>query len=248
MEDEKYVTIKNICIAVAVIAIAILIFMLGWFLRGYWNNGQIPEWVTSTETTTTEEPLETLDPIVSWAQSAIASMQERTKTTTTITTTETTTTTTTTTTESTAIKTSKSTTTSTTTATTARSVKTGEVNFIGTFKGTYYAGKSVPCKGGSGRTLIDCSVGGSGVKGSVASRYAYEKWGYKSNGGRTKLYLEVKGFESMNGWYYVDDCNAVSNIIDFYFYKNSNCPWRKAGVVEVTKMQDPRQMPRGFGR
>ena len=226
MEDEKYVTIKNICIAVAVIAIAILIFMLGWFLRGYWNNGQIPEWVTSTETTTTEEPLETMDPIVSWAQSGISSMRERTKTTTTITTTETTAT------ESTTIKTSKSTTTSTA-STTAKSVKTGEVSLVGTFKGTYYAGKSVPCKGGSGRTLIDCTVGGNGVKGSVASRYAYEKWGYKANGGRTKLYLEIKGYESMNGWYYVDDCNAVSSIIDFYFYKNANCPWQKAGVVEV---------------
>ena len=121
----------------------------------------------------------------------------------------------------------------TTVSTEASSEVSKEKRYLGTFKGTYYAGKSVPCKGGSGRTLIDCTVGGNGVKGSVASRYAYEKWGYKANGGRTKLYLEIKGHESMNGWYYVDDCNAVSSIIDFYFYKNSNCPWQKAGVVEV---------------
>ena len=121
----------------------------------------------------------------------------------------------------------------TTVSTEAPSEVSKEKRYLGTFKGTYYAGKSVPCKGGSGRTLIDCTVGGNGVKGSVASRYAYEKWGYKANGGRTKLYLEIKGHESMNGWYYVDDCNAVSSIIDFYFYKNSNCPWQKTGVVEV---------------
>ena len=121
----------------------------------------------------------------------------------------------------------------TTVSTEASSEVSKEKRYLGIFKGTYYAGKSVPCKGGSGRTLIDCTVGGNGVKGSVASRYAYEKWGYKANGGRTKLYLEIKGHESMNGWYYVDDCNAVSSIIDFYFYKNSNCPWQKAGVVEV---------------
>ena len=138
-----------------------------------------------------------------------------------------------TTTESTAEETTTLTTITTTVSTEASSEVSKEKRYLGTFKGTYYAGKSVPCKGGSGRTLIDCTVGGNGVKGSVASRYAYEKWGYKANGGRTKLYLEIKGHESMNGWYYVDDCNAVSSIIDFYFYKNSNCPWQKAGVVEV---------------
>ena len=127
--------------------------------------------------------------------------------------------------------TTKTTTATTTTATTA-ATEESSLTLIGTFKGTYYAGKTVPCKGGSGRTLIDCTTGKDGLKGSVASKYAYKKWGYKS-GGRTKLYLEVKGYPSMTGWYYVDDCNADSSIIDFYFYRNSNCPWRVAGVTEV---------------
>lgn len=104
---------------------------------------------------------------------------------------------------------------------------------LGNFTGTYYAGKTVPCRGGSGRTLIDCTVGSNGIKGSVASRYIYKNYGYNRNGWRTKIYIEFASIPSMNGWYYVDDCNAENSIIDFYFYYNSNCPWRVAGVTTV---------------
>ena len=103
---------------------------------------------------------------------------------------------------------------------------------LGSFKGTYYSGKSVPCKGGSGRTLINCTTSSSGVKGSVASRYVYSKYGYKK-GGRTKIWIECSGMPSMTGWYYVDDCCGANNVIDFYYSRNSNCPFRKSGVISV---------------
>lgn len=103
---------------------------------------------------------------------------------------------------------------------------------LGTFKGTYYSGKSAPCKGGSGRTLIDCSAHGQGVKGSIAARYIYQMYGYKRNG-RTKVYIECKDIPSMNGWYYVDDCCGSTSVVDFYYYKNSNCPFRNKGVISV---------------
>lgn len=106
------------------------------------------------------------------------------------------------------------------------------LSYAGTFKGTYYAGKSSPCKGGSGRTLIDCSTHGQGVKGSIAAKAIYQKYGYKKNG-RTKVYVECSEMPSMNGWYYVDDCCGSSSIIDFYYYKNSNCPFRNKGVISV---------------
>lgn len=227
MDEERYFTLSNLLISILVVGACCLI--LGFVLGVHARKTTKPDVTTIETTATTEEPLKTMDPIVSWAESCIHSMQERTRKTTTTSTTEETTT---------SEETTSSTTSTTkaTTVTTSKSVKTGEdesnLTLLGTFKGTYYAGKSVPCKGGSGRTLIDCTVGSDGIKGSVASRYAYEKWGYKKDG-RTKLYLEIKGYESMNGWYYVDDCNAVSSIIDFYFYKNANCPWKKAGVVEV---------------
>ena len=223
MDDERYFTVNNLLLSI--LAVAVFSFIFGFVVGVYARKSVEPEY-SIVETTSN------------------SSMTEEIKTTTATeaTTTETATSESTTTTE-TATTESKSTskatstsTTSTTTVTSSKGVKTGEdekLTLLGKFKGTYYAGKTVPCKGGSGRTLIDCTVGYDGVKGSVASRYAYEKWGYKANGGRTKLYLEVKGYEPMNGWYWVDDCNAVSSIIDFYFYKNANCPWQKAGVVEV---------------
>lgn len=119
----------------------------------------------------------------------------------------------------------------TTTVTTAATEESG-LTLVGTFKGTYYAGKTVPCKGGSGRTLIDCTTGKDGLKGSVASKYIYKKYGYKING-RTKVYLELPNYPKMSGWYAVDDCNADSRIVDFYFHYNKNCPWRVAGITEV---------------
>lgn len=103
---------------------------------------------------------------------------------------------------------------------------------VGTFKGTYYAGKSSPCKGGSGRTLIDCSVHGQGVKGSIAAKAIYQKYGYKKDG-RTKVYIECSEMTSMSGWYYVDDCCGSSSVIDFYYYRNGNCPFRNKGVISV---------------
>lgn len=131
----------------------------------------------------------------------------------------------------TATSTTKTTTAKTTTATTA-ATEESSLTLIGTFKGTYYAGKTVPCKGGSGRTLIDCTTGKDGLKGSVASKYIYQKYGYKVSG-RTKVYLELTNYPKMSGWYAVDDCNADSRIVDFYFHYNKNCPWRVAGVTEV---------------
>lgn len=108
----------------------------------------------------------------------------------------------------------------------------GGLTCLGSFKGTYYSGKSVPCKGGSGRTLINCTTSSSGIKGSVASRYVYSKYGYKK-GGRTKVWIECSGMPSMTGWYYVDDCCGANNVIDFYYLRNSNCPFRKSGVISV---------------
>ena len=139
--------------------------------------------------------------------------------------------------ETTTITTTTQTTTNTTTTTTATTTQpvspTNGLTRLGTFTGTYYAGRSVPCRGGSGRTLIDCTVGSNYVKGSVASRYVYRNYGYNRNGNRTKIYIEFSSIPSMNGWYYVDDCNAENSIIDFYFYYNSNCPWSRAGVTSV---------------
>ena len=163
---------------------------------------------------------------------------DTTTTTTEITTTITTEETTTTESETTTITTTTQTTTTTTTATTATTTAqpvspVNGLTRLGTFTGTYYSGRSVPCCGGSGRTLIDCTVGSNGVKGSVASRYVYRNYGYNRNGSRTKIYIEFASIPSMNGWYYVDDCNAENSIIDFYFYYNSNCPWSRAGVTSV---------------
>lgn len=217
MDEEKYFTINNLLISILVVGACCLI--LGFVLGAYTRESNEPA-TTAIETATSTEEIKTTT-----SEGTTTTIEEATTSTTEETTESKTTTTT-----------STKLTAKTTTLTTAKSVKTDEdesgLTLLGTFKGTYYAGKTVPCKGGSGRTLIDCSIGGNGVKGSVASRYAYEKWGYKKDG-RTKLYLVVAGRPSMTGWYWVDDCNAASSIIDFYYYKNSNCPFQKAGVCEV---------------
>jgi len=208
--DEKYVTVKNLLLSIAVV---VVVFILGVIVGSYLNATEIKEF---SETTTTEEPLATTE------NTTTATETTTTETTTTTTSEETTTTTT-----------SEETTTNTTVTTTTTKSSSNGLTSLGSFKGTYYSGKSVPCKGGSGRTLIDCSTGGNGVKGSVASKLVYQNYGYKRNGERTKVYLEIAEHPSMNGWYYVDDCNAVTSIIDFYFYYNKNCPFQKAGVVSV---------------
>ena len=74
-------------------------------------------------------------------------------------------------------------------------------------RGTYYA-YGYQCTGGSGRSLIDCSYGSNGVKGSIASSYLYRNYGYNYNGKRTMVYLEISGYPSMNGYYYLDDSDA----------------------------------------
>lgn len=107
--------------------------------------------------------------------------------------------------------------------------------FVKTFtRGTYYA-YGGPRHGGSGRQLIDCSQGDGKVKGSIASRYLYDNYGYNYNGKRTMVYLEVEGYSSMNGYYYLDDSCAVghNNVIDFFYLYNSNCPFQYQGIVKV---------------
>ena len=86
-----------------------------------------------------------------------------TATTTTTTTTEETNTTTTTSSMTTTTSTQTTTTTATTeqtttTATAAPTSRASGMTYLGSFTGTYYSGQTVPCRGGSGRTLIDCSI------------------------------------------------------------------------------------------
>lgn len=108
------------------------------------------------------------------------------------------------------------------------------MTFVKTFsRGTYYCyGGSR--RGGSGRTLVNCAYGDGTVKGSIASSYLYRNYGYNYNGSRTTVYLEVNGYSGMNGYYYVDDSDAGnSNVIDFFYYYGSECPFRNQGVVSV---------------
>jgi len=110
----------------------------------------------------------------------------------------------------------------------------GELTYIKHFtRGTYYA-YGGPRKGGSQRQLIDCSIGDGTVKGSIASSYLYRNYGYNYNGKRTMVYLEINGYPQMNGYYYLDDCDAGNpNVIDFFFLYGSNCPFQRQGVVQV---------------
>lgn len=111
---------------------------------------------------------------------------------------------------------------------------TGSMTYVKNFtRGTYYAygGQRI---GGSQRQLIDCSIGDGTVKGSIASSYLYGNYGYNYNGKRTMVYLEIENYSQMNGYYYLDDCDAGnSNVIDFYFLYESNCPFQEQGVVQV---------------
>lgn len=100
-------------------------------------------------------------------------------------------------------------------------------------RGTYYA-YGGPRNGGSGRSLIDCSQGSGGIKGSIASSYLYRNYGYNYNGKRTMVYLEISGYPSMSGYYYLDDSDAGnSNVIDFFYLANGNCQFQYQGVVTV---------------
>ena len=106
--------------------------------------------------------------------------------------------------------------------------------FVKTFtRGTYYA-YGGPRNGGSGRQLIDCSIGEGNVKGSIASSYLYRNYGYNYNGKRTMVYLEINGYPYMTGMYYLDDSDAGNpEVIDFFYLRNSNCQFQYQGVVTV---------------
>ena len=101
-------------------------------------------------------------------------------------------------------------------------------------KGTYFCYERTDVKGGSGRTLIDCSIGENTgdkvIKGSIACRYLYDLYCYNKNG-RTTVYIEVPEFPQANGYYYLDDCNGSYDIVDFFYYFASNCPFQYQGVV-----------------
>ena len=110
----------------------------------------------------------------------------------------------------------------------------GELTYVKHFtRGTYYA-YGGPREGGSQRQLIDCSIGDGTVRGSIASSYLYQNYGYNYNGKRTMVYLEIEGYSQMSGYYYLDDCDAGnSNVIDFFFLYESNCPFKEQGIVQV---------------
>ena len=114
-------------------------------------------------------------------------------------------------------------------------ISQSNLTFVKTFtRGTYYCyGKQM--KGGSGRSLIACTTDDSvEIKGSIASSYLYKNYGYNYNSERTKVYLEIKDYSSMNGYYYLDDSDAGnSNVIDFFYIYGSNCPFKNQGVVKV---------------
>ena len=109
-----------------------------------------------------------------------------------------------------------------------------ELTYVKHFtRGTYYA-YGGPREGGSQRQLIDCSIGDGTVRGSIASSYLYQNYGYNYNGKRTMVYLEIEGYSQMSGYYYLDDCDAGnSNVIDFFFLYESNCPFKEQGIVQV---------------
>lgn len=110
----------------------------------------------------------------------------------------------------------------------------GELTYVKHFtRGTYYA-YGGPREGGSQRQLIDCSIGDGTVRGSIASSYLYQNYGYNYNGKRTMVYLEIEGYSQVSGYYYLDDCDAGnSNVIDFFFLYESNCPFKEQGIVQV---------------
>ena len=104
--------------------------------------------------------------------------------------------------------------------------------YLGGFSATYYKGDSVPCYGGSERMLVSCYEKEDWYKGSVASRLVYQNYGYDVDG-KTMVYIEFKHYPRLNGWYSVDDYNADSSIVDFYFSDYSTCPWQFDGTTPV---------------
>ncbi len=105
--------------------------------------------------------------------------------------------------------------------------------YLGVFRGTYYRGNCVPCKGGSGRWLKSCYVSNDEIRGSVACRAVYEAYGYSLNGEPTVVRIACSSYPEINGLYTVDDCCASLRVIDFYFEDYSRCPWQFDGVIDV---------------
>ena len=79
--------------------------------------------------------------------------------------------------------------------------------------------------------LVSCYVKDDSYKGSVASRFVYENYGYYRND-KTMVRIEFPKYPELNGWYSVDDCCASMNVADFYFADYSTCPWQLHGVTE----------------
>lgn len=178
--------------------------------------------VTTTTTTKTTSRTETTTTITNTStKNSSSKITTKTSTTTSATTTKATT----------AKTTTKESATSKTT--TSSSADTNIIE-VGTFKLTYYIPRSNQSseglRGGSGRKLIDCSTG-TDVKGSVACRSVMEQYGYSYNGKRTMIYLEVPSMTCLNGYYYVDDCCARNGVIDIYYSRKSNCPFKDIGVI-----------------
>ena len=118
----------------------------------------------------------------------------------------------------------------TTTTTNNNVVDFSNKEFIKTFsRGTYYCYEKSNVKGGSGRTLIDCSSCGE-IKGSVACRYIYSAYGY-NHCSRTTVYLEIPQYSEMNGYYYVDDACASYDVVDFYYDYKNNCQFKDFGII-----------------
>lgn len=97
--------------------------------------------------------------------------------------------------------------------------------FVGTFQGTYYVYPQ-GTHGGSGRELIDCSIGNGEVKGSISSRSLFNQFKYNING-RTMVYIESESCKSLCGYYYLDDSTRedVLGVIDFFYNCEENSPF-----------------------
>lgn len=79
--------------------------------------------------------------------------------------------------------------------------------------------------------LVSCYIKQDFYKGSVASRYVYENYGYYRND-KTMVRVEFPDYPELNGWYSVDDCCASMSVADFYFAEYATCPWQLQGVTE----------------
>ena len=105
--------------------------------------------------------------------------------------------------------------------------------FVKTFAdGSYYSyGKY----GGSGRELIACDPGNGEIKGSIASSYLWNNYGYNYKDSRTMVYLRFSQYPQMDGFYYLDDCCAqyLQYRIDFFFPDVSKCPF--GAPIGITK-------------